>query len=542
MSERTDYDVDDLSGLLAEGRISRREFMVRALGLGVSLGAASGLIRAAEASGATRLRLAKGGSLTCGVVNAVGKFDPHGWSGFTSNIATNHIYQGLVRLSFDTSTVEPCLASSWEQSSPTTYVYHLRKGVQFHNGTELTADDVVFSVLRAKKVSWGAYGLSNFKSIRARDKYTVEVSLAKPDWRFRWFEYWPPGAILSKKYFDQVGETVATQKPIGTNAFQLASSSTNELVLQAYPNYWEKGLPYLDKVTLSVLDGTTIVTGLKTGEIQLSPDVGFDQLDLVSGFGDVDVKARVGPHIVQTYVNMTEKPFNDLNVRKAIAEVLDNRAALSAYPTKFYLPSSGAMIHPSFPFSAYSSVNKVYTSNPAKAKAYLQKSSVPKGFTTEWIVAATRPQELSAVLGAQEQLAKIGIKVNIKKLPDPDVAGATYARPRKFQMITYNWLHNMPNALDPLAALLTTAALPVSNFSAFSDKQFDQLVGEAIVATKPAVIGAKLRQLQQIHIENVPIFVHGWDAIRRAESTKLKTPKQTILGEWDDWFRTTQFA
>jgi peptide/nickel transport system substrate-binding protein len=366
------------------------------------------------------------------------------------------------------------------------------------------------------------------------------VTLSKPDWRFRWFEYWPPGAILSKAYFDKVGETEAVQKPIGTNAFQLASSSPSQLVLQAFPNYWEQGLPHLDKVTLQVLDGTTIVTGLKTGQIQLSPDVGFDQLNLVDSFGDVNVKARVGPHIVQTYVNMTEKPFNDLNVRKAIAEALDNRAALSAYPTKFYMPSRGAMIHPSFQFSAYSSVNKMYTSNLAKAKAYLQKSSVPKGFTTEWTVAATRPQELSAALGGQERLGKIGIKVNIKKLPDPDVAGQTYARPRPFQMITYNWLHNMPNALDPLAALLTTAALPVSNFSAFSNKEFDQLVAEAIVATKRAVIGAKLRRLQQIHIDNVPIFVHGWDAIRRAESTKLTTPKQTILGEWDDWFRTTQ--
>jgi peptide/nickel transport system substrate-binding protein len=540
MSDRNVYDLDDLTGLLVEGRISRREFMLGGVGLGLSLGTVSGLIRAAEASAAPRVRLARGGTVTCGVVNAVGKFDPHGWSGFTSNIATNHIYQGLVRLNFNTNAVEPCLASSWEQPNPTTYVYHLRRGVLFHNATELTADDVVFSVLRAKKVSWGAYGLANFKSIRARDKYTVEVKLSKPDWRFRWFEYWPPGAILSKKYFDQVGETTATQKPIGTNAFKLTSSSQDQVVLEAFKDYWEKGLPYLSKVTLKVLDGTTIVAGLKTGEIQLSPDIGFDQLKLVESFANVDVKARVGPHIVQTYMNMTKAPFNDVNVRKAIAEALDNRAALSAYPAQFYAPSRGAMIHPSFPYSAYSTVNKVYTANLAKARAYLQKSSAPNGFTTEWTVAATRPQELSAVLGAQERLSKIGIKVNIKKLPDPDVAGATYARPRPFQMITYNWLHNMPNALDPLAALLTTAALPVSNFSGYSNKQFDRLVGEAIVATKPRVIGDKLRRLQLMHVRDVPILVHGWDAIRRAESTKLKTPHQTILGEWDDWFRTTQ--
>src|SRR5262249_61168318 len=101
------YDVDDLSSLLAQGRISRRQFVLGALGLGISLGTADELIRAAEASAAPKFRVAQGGSLTCGVVNAVGKFDPHGWSGFTSTIATNHIYQGLVRLNFNTTPIEP---------------------------------------------------------------------------------------------------------------------------------------------------------------------------------------------------------------------------------------------------------------------------------------------------------------------------------------------------------------------------------------------------------------------------------------------------
>ncbi len=539
MSDTPDYDLETLTGLLEEGRISRREFMTYGLGLGVSLSAVGRLLTAAPAGAVT---LKRGGTVTCGVVNAVGKFDPHGWAGFTSNMVTNHVYQGLVRLNFNTSQIEPCLAHAWEQPNPTTYIYHLRRGVQFHNGTEFTADDVVFSVLRAKKISWGAYGLANFKSIRARDKYTVEIKLNRPDWRFKWFEYWPPGAILSKKYFDQVGESVATQKPIGTNAFKLASSSPSQVTLERFDGYWEKGLPYLDKVVFQVLEGTTIVAGLKTGEIQLSPDVAFDQLKLVNGFGNTRVRARVGPHIVQTYMNMTKKPFSDPWVRRAIAEALDNAAALSAYPRQFYMPSQGAMIHPSFEFSAYREVNRVYTGNLEKAKSYLKKSAYPNGFSTSWIVAATRPQELSAVLGAQGRLAKIGIRVNIKKLPDPDVAGATYARPRTFEMITYNWLHNMPNALDPLAALMTSSALDSTNFSGYVNKEYDRHVAQAIVATSKKQIAAHLKKLQEIHIRDVPILVHGWDGIRRAESEKLKTPNQTILGEWDDWFRTTQYA
>jgi len=535
MAETRSSEIEGLIGLLVDGRISRREFTKYGIGLGLSLGALGGLLKTAGASAAPRRAAA--GNIVCGVANAVGKFDPHTWGGFTSNIATNHVHQGLVRLNFNTSQIEPCLATSWEQPNPTTYIYHLRRGVTFHNGDPFTADDVVFSVLRSKKVSWGVYGLANFKNIKARDKYTIEITLTKPDWRFRWFEYWPPGAIVSKKYFDSVGEATATQKPIGTNAFKLTSSSSSELTMERFDDYWEKGLPTVDKVTLKVLDPTTIVAGLKTGQIQLSPDVGFDQLKLVSGFSDVE--ARVGPHFVKTDINTTKKPFDDPNVRRAIAEAIDNDAALSAYPRQFYLPSHGAMIHPSFEFSAYAQTNRVYTANLDKAKAYLKKSSAPNGFSTSWMVTATRPQELSAALGAQERLAKIGIKVTLKKLPDPDVASALYARPRPFELITYNWLHNMPNALDPLAALMTSANLASTNYSGYVNKEYDTIVSQAITATDKKQIASLLRQLQMIHIRDVPTLVHGWDGIRRVQSDKLTTPRQTILAEWDDWFRTT---
>jgi peptide/nickel transport system substrate-binding protein len=539
MARAVGWDADTLVQLFNEGRISRREFVSNGLALGLSLGTVSALLAACGTSQSTGPKT--GGTITAGVVGAVGSFDPHTWSGFTSNIATNHIYQGLVRLNFDTNAIEPALAKAWENPDPLTYIYHLRSA-KFHNGDTVTADDVVYSLLRAKRVSWGAYGLANFQSITALDPMTVQVKLSAPDWRFKWFFYWPAGSIVSKNYFDKVGETQAVVKPVGTNAFKLTSSSTSQVVLEKFADYWESGLPKVDKVILNVLDGTTIIAGIKTGQIQLSPDVGFDQLNLVSGFSNTTVKARVGPHIVQTYFNIAQKPFGDVKVRQAIAEAIDNVAALSAYPTKFYMPSKGAWIHPSFQYSVYNETNAVYTSNLDKAKSILASSSVPNGFSFTWTANANRPQELSAVLGAQEQLAKIGIKVDIKQLPDPDVAGATFTRPRPFEVITYNWLHNQPNALDPMSALLATAALDNTNFPGYSNPEYDRLVVEATVATDTSVIADKLRQMQLIQIRDVPLMVHGWDAIRRVTASNLKTPNQTILAEWDDWFRPSQYT
>ena len=99
----------------AQPAYGRREFLTRGgLALG-AVGLGSALVPRYVAAGGEAP--VSGGELTVGLVSAVGRFDPHGWSGFTSNVVTNHVYQGLVRLNFDTSEIEPCLAESWSAST-----------------------------------------------------------------------------------------------------------------------------------------------------------------------------------------------------------------------------------------------------------------------------------------------------------------------------------------------------------------------------------------------------------------------------------------
>jgi peptide/nickel transport system substrate-binding protein len=537
-------DVIALTDELLHGRIGRRQFLQRGAMLGLGSGALSALL--AACGGASSSAGSGGGKpsgpVTAGVANNVGKFDPHVWSGFTSNIVTNHVYQGLVRLNFETNALEPALATRWEQPSPTTWRFHLRTGVTFHDGSPFTADDVIYSTQRSRKVSWGGYGWASFDSIKALDPHTVEVKLKYPDWRFQWAYYWPPGAIVSKKYFEKVGQAQATLKPSGTNAFKVTSSSTNQVVMSKFADYWESGLPYLDQVMINVLDASTIVQSLKVGDVNLSTDVPLNQVKLVAGFGDTAVKSRVGPHIVMSYPNITRPPFNDVKVRRAVMEALNNPAALSAFPSQYYEPSKGALIHSSFKFSAFEQANAVYTANLQKAKQMLQASSHPNGFTIDWMVVATRSQELSAVLGAQQQLKGIGVNVNVHQMTDGDVSSALYTRPRPFDIITYNWLHNQPNTLDPLAAILGSANEASTNFMGYHNPAADKLIEACSRAADENAIGDKLKQLQMMCVNDAAIFPHGWDGVTRSGSNKLNTPNQSILGEWDDWYRTSKWA
>jgi peptide/nickel transport system substrate-binding protein len=218
---------------------------------------------------------------------------------------------------------------------------------------------------------------------------------------------------------------------------------------------------------------------------------------------------------------------------------MDNAAALSAFPTEFIEPSGGALIHPSFPDSAFEETNTIYTANLDKAREYLAASSVPDGFSATWTVAADRPQELAIVLGAQERLSEIGIDIEIQRLPDPDVAAMTFTNPREFEIITYNWLHNMPNTLDPVAALATSKGV---NFPGYENPDVERLVDEIIVSTDEAERSEKLRQVLVTIVDDAPLLGHGWDGIIRAESSDITTPEQTIIGQWDDWFRVTSLA
>lgn len=528
--------LDDLSQILSEGRISRREFVKFATGLGLSLSVLGPILEAC--SNGTPATTSK--SVTVGVVNSPGTFDPAGWRGFTSLYAENHIYQGLQRVTFGSSNLEAALATSWEQPDPLTWVYHLRKGVTFHTGDPFTADDAVYTLTRAKQVSWGSYALVNVDSATALDQYTVQIKLKVPDFRFKWFYYWTPGYIVSKKYIESVGNDKAIANPVGTNAFKFVSSSTTNVVLERYASYWEPGLPKLDRVEFVLLDPSTLISALKTKEVHLSPDVAFNLLQTASSFGDT-VMARVGPHSVQTYLNITEKPLNDVLVRQAMAEAMDNKSALAQFPAQYYMPSGGAIIHPSFQYSAYDTVNGVYTSNIDKAKALLARSSAPNGFTLQWITDAQRSQEVAAVVGMQQQLSKIGITVNIQQLPDPSVAAATYTRPRPFQAITSNWLLNMPIALDILVALGASANVDNSNFSGYVNPEYDALLTTAITTTTETERQDAMTKLQQILVRDVPFLPHGWDGVTRTVIPSLTTPPQTQLAEWDDWLRVSHF-
>jgi peptide/nickel transport system substrate-binding protein len=213
----------------------------------------------------------------------------------------------------------PSLAETWELVNPTTMRFHLRKGVKFHDGTDFTADDVVFSITRVMDPAT-AYGMrtriSQVASATAVDPYTVDIATKTvfPTLLRGLSEI----VIEPRHYYDKVGADAVMAHPIGTGPFIFKEWVPGDhYTLTANKSYWG-GVPHFENLIIRTIpDGSTRVASLVAGESQIIEEVPIDLIDEVneSDAAKVDeISTTVG--LVLTF-DPTIKPFDNPAVREA---------------------------------------------------------------------------------------------------------------------------------------------------------------------------------------------------------------------------------
>jgi len=268
----------------------------------------------------------RGGKLVVAMSQDLPGLDPHPSTSTITYQVLSLVYQGLVDFDRDLK-IKPVLAESWKVSPDgKQWTFALRKGVKFHNGRTLVANDVKFSIERIldpKTAARGKGSLGMIESVQVVDPQTVRIHLSHPSGAFlsriagTYQAILPPEAVQGSAF-----------KPIGTGPYQLVEWKTNERVeLKKFAEYWESGVPYLDEITLKpVPDGTVRLTALKTG------DAGFVQLIPLEALADLQ-KTPSKDFVVRTVkggggfsaiiLNSKKAPFNDVRVRRAVALALD---------------------------------------------------------------------------------------------------------------------------------------------------------------------------------------------------------------------------
>ncbi|WP_457256001.1 ABC transporter substrate-binding protein [Pedococcus sp. P5_B7] len=334
------------------------------------------------------------------------------------------VFETLVVLD-DENKVKPWLAESWSQTDPTTYVYKLRHGVKFSDGSKMTAQDVVFSYdLYRQPGSPQAFRFpASLKSITAVDDYTVQVKLSEPN--AAWAVIAADGGlgVLSKAFYEANKATYGQPGTgaIGTGPWQLTSlDPTTGAEFATNPNYWGSDVP-IDKISWRFFSNeSSEAVAFRAGQI----DVAFpSDTRAWSATAGADPQAGEGGSQADVHLNTLVKPWNDVHVRRAVAYALNKDALMNAYGAQAEPLESIIPPHLLLTLGSQKEVNDVlasmmkYPYDVNKAKEEMAQSAYPNGVDVEF-TASDVPAESNTAQAIVQMLAKVGIraKLNVEQL------------------------------------------------------------------------------------------------------------------------------
>jgi peptide/nickel transport system substrate-binding protein len=358
----------------------------------ISLGAASFALAAEQP--------VRGGILQVALAADPPSLDAHQEQTFAVSQPMGGIYNNLIMLDpHNYPEIIGDVAKSWTISDDyLTYTFTLHEGIKFHDGSELTSADVKASW---EKIVFPSEGVisprrGNFqmiKSLEAPDRYTFVFRLHHPSPAFLSSAAHPANFIYPKKYLDEDPHYFKT-KSVGSGPYKLKSYVRGSYIeLERNPDYWKKGLPYLDGLKYFIITDTSArVTALRSGRVDI-------ELRFLPP-GDVDaIKQSLGDKIVPAKIqsignfgvtfNVDRKPFDDERVRKALTLAIDRYDAVKTLASITNLELVGGMMHPDSQWAlsqeeleAFPGFGRDHAANLREAKRLLAEAGYPNGFKT----------------------------------------------------------------------------------------------------------------------------------------------------------------
>ena len=363
----------------------------------------------------------RGGWLKVATDDTAIGLDPHLSITNSTFTFTEHVYDTLLRFNYK-GQLEPSLAVSWKQPNSTTYIFNIRKGVKFHNGREMTADDVVYSFKRILDPKTGSPSASTFemiKSVEATDKYTVKVVLSKTMPGFlSYCAFVRNSAIVPKEEVEKRG--TLQKDMIGTGPFKLKEYKHGTgATFVRNDQYWEAGLPYIDGFDFLVIkDEASRLAGIRKGTLDIGWLKEVQMAELAAKTPGTKLIESAASRQGRFWLNHKKFPFNNLKLRQAVAASLDFQAIIDKVLmghgslTTCIPPSEGDFI------LSQDEIKKLpfYRQDYALAKKLMAEAGYPNGFEFTIITSPHSPDYVPACEIIQEQLAKAGIKAKIQQM------------------------------------------------------------------------------------------------------------------------------
>jgi peptide/nickel transport system substrate-binding protein len=450
-------------------------------------------------------KAASGGELRVALESDVVTLDPPMFTDVYSNYVSSQIHETLFQVDYDMKVV-PLLAEKLEQPNDTTYVITLRKGVKFHNGEELTADDVAFTYARVMDPatksprSWNLTdAIESPDKIEAVDTHTVKITVKAPFGPF--VDRLTNGAlqILNKKAVEAAGDDYS-HKPVGTGPFKYAEWKTGEYArVVRNDDYWGEKAK-LDQITFRPIpDANTRMAELESGGVDYLMTVPREEIDRLQNEGKFELQEVEAVNIFYLAHNTQKPPLNDPNLRRAINYAVDKKEIVDT----IYAGTGTVAISPLNPNNwAHNPNVEPYKYDPAKAKQLLGQSAY-KGEPLEIAFnQATEVPRVAERIQAQVQ-ENLGIKLTLK--PMEWGAFLQYIRGgESHQMFLLGW----NGGADPDGVLFPL--FHSKNFGAagnrafFKNERVDELLLKAQTTVKQEERKALYAEAQDIILKEAP--------------------------------------
>jgi peptide/nickel transport system substrate-binding protein len=311
-------------------------------------------------------------------------FDPGETAGIITPFMFLYAIHDAMVKSMPGQAMAPSLAESWTVSPDNlTYEFVLRKGVKFHNGDPVTAEDVKFTFERYRGAGSGPFK-ARTAGIDVLDQHRIRFRFKQPWPDFMTFYGTPStgaGWIVPKKYVEKVGDDGFKKAPVGAGPYKFVSFNPGvELVLEAFDGYWRKTPSVKRLVFRSILEEETRLVALKRGEVDIAYSIRGALAEELQRTPGLTLKPNYPPGTF--WLNFPEQwtdpksPFADQRVRLAVNHAIDV-PAINKAETLGFSKISGSIIPSSFEFFWQPPIHRY---DPAKTKRLLTEAGYPNGF------------------------------------------------------------------------------------------------------------------------------------------------------------------
>ncbi|WP_460358768.1 ABC transporter substrate-binding protein [Mycobacterium sp. ZZG] len=439
------------------------------------------LVAVTGCSTGQRVDLGQGtGALVAAIAGEPDQLDPHKTTAYFSFEVLENVFDTLVELD-ENLRMRPALAESWEVSpDQLTWTFRMRPGVTFHDGTVLTADDVVFSYRRI--IDEQLANSDKFNSVRAveaPDPATVVIRVDRPTPNMLTNLGGFKGMAIVSRANVESGR-IATH-PVGTGPFRfLGQKSGDSISLGANPDYWD-GPPGVSDVTFRFIsEPSTALSALQAGEVDWTDSVPPQRVAQLRDDDSVELAVTPSNDYWYLALNEAREPWNDVRVRQAIAYAVDRDAIVRATSYGTAAVNQLAIPEGNPWFTAYDRYREDGEAGLDTARSLLDAAGA-RPTSLDMLVTTEYPETVTAAQIIADNLAPLGITVNIRT-----VDFATWLDEQNsgnFDMLMMGWLGNIDPDDFYYAQHHTDGT---SNAQKFSDPEVDRLLDAGRVETDEA--------------------------------------------------------